>query len=116
MTIEEMQKKFTDEVGLPAINVVLRDKLLAGVVASGIPPRLMIGVGRYITKGIRPGDFLYAVLCNNLKQAILQADKDSFIALPDLVKWLHWEAPSESYGSEEKVHAWILRFKNQKEE
>lgn len=116
MTIQEMEKQFTDAVGLPPISVELRDKLLAGVVASGIPYRLMIGVGRYITKGIRPGDFLYAVLCNNLKQSILRADKDSFIALPDLVKWLHWEAPSESYGSEEKVHAWIGRFKNQEEE
>jgi hypothetical protein len=54
-----------------------------------------------------PGDFLEAVLCNNLKEAVGRADDTNLPALPSLVGWLYNFAPSSAWGSPEKVTSWL---------
>lgn len=71
-----------------------------------IPDRMMPGIRRYIDDKIRPGDFLQAVICNNLKKAVFLADIENLENLPAFVAYFHWNAPSECHGSEEKMKAW----------
>ena len=62
---------------------------------------LVDGVQRYLEHGIRPGDFLTAVLCNDLKEACGRADFTNRYLLFDIVNWLYNEAPLGSWGSPE---------------
>lgn len=61
----------------------------------------------YFERGIPQGSFFTAVLENDLRGAIGAADQYNRRLLFDWVAWLYWEAPSESWGSPEKVAAWI---------
>ena len=72
-----------------------------------IPDYMRGGLQRYFEQGIPPGDFLMAVLENNLQEAFLRADDTNKNIIGDYVRWLYWEAPGNSWGSPEKVQAWI---------
>ena len=71
-----------------------------------LPEHLQDGMKRYVEDGIQAGHFLTAVLSNDLLGAVSRADPKSLEALPDIVRWLHWEIPSSAWGSEEKVKNW----------
>jgi len=75
-----------------------------------IPERMMPGITRYIEQGIRPGKFLTAVICNNLKEAVWQADDENIRNLPAYVTYFHNEAPSACWGSKEAMDQWIASF------
>lgn len=70
------------------------------------PVSLRGGLERWITKGIMPGDFLKAVLENNLSKAIGRADETNIKYLPGIVTWLYNRAPSACWGSRERVQGW----------
>ena len=53
--------------------------------------------------------YLMRVLCNDLKGAVQTADDDNLVAIPALINWLHNYASPASYGSLEKVQAWLNR-------
>jgi hypothetical protein len=72
-----------------------------------LPPHLQGGVRRYIEKGIPPGDFLTAVITNDLFLAISHADSTSLAALPDIVRFFYNESPSGCWGTPEKMKAWM---------
>ena len=72
-----------------------------------LPTALQGGMKRYIEDGIAPGHFLTAVLKNNLFEAVMRADADNLKELPNIVKWMHWEIPSNAHGSIIKVKEWI---------
>ena len=76
-----------------------------------LPNGLQDGMQRYIEYGILPGHFLTAVLENNLSNAVMRADVNNLKELPNIVKWMHWEIPSDAHGSEIAVKAWIDKFK-----
>ena len=71
-----------------------------------IPDYMMGGLERYINHGIMPGHFLTAVLENDLKEAVSQADDNNMKNIPAYMGYLYNEAPSGCYGSPEKVKAW----------
>jgi hypothetical protein len=71
-----------------------------------IPERMRGGIERYISHGITPGDFLTAVIRNDLKEACGRADDENRYLLWDYVKFFYNEAPSECWGSEAKMSAW----------
>jgi len=57
-----------------------------------------------------PGDFVRAVLENDLVRAFALADQDSTAAMQRIAAWLYWEAPARSYGhwgSPEAVKRWL---------
>jgi hypothetical protein len=62
---------------------------------------------KYIQHGLHPGGFLSAVLNNDLKHAVLDADEENFLNLQYLCKWLYNYAPETCYGSPEKVKKWM---------
>lgn len=60
----------------------------------------------WIEYGHMPGDFLRAVLENDLSEACGRADLFNRRKLYEYVVWLYNEAPSKCWGSREKVKAW----------
>ena len=74
---------------------------------NNLIPDYMIGaIERWIERGIPPGDFLMAVLCNDLKEAVGRADVVNINLLPAYVSFFYNDAPSQCWGSHEKVLAW----------
>jgi hypothetical protein len=74
-----------------------------------IPPGMIGGLRRYIEHGIPPGHFMTAVLSNDLMEALKRADNENINRLPDYGMWLYNCAPTECYGSPQKVEAWIKK-------
>ena len=72
-----------------------------------IPDRMMGGIKRYIEDHVKPGDFLRAVICNNLKEAVGKADEENMENLPAFVAYFYNDAPSTCWGSEEKYKEWL---------
>jgi len=72
-----------------------------------VPEHLRGGLQRYIEQGIKPGDFLTAVLENDLMEAMGRGDLASLAGLFGLCGWLYNEAPAACHGSEAKVRKWI---------
>ena len=71
-----------------------------------LPEAMRGGAQRYIESGIAPGDFMSAVICNDLKEAIGRADSTNLPRLLDIVSFWYNEAPSNCWGSREKFLAW----------
>lgn len=75
-----------------------------------IPDHMMAGLARYIEHGSSVGDFLTAVLENDLSEACARADNENLANLPAYAAYLYNEAPPQCHGSREKVRAWIKQF------
>lgn len=61
----------------------------------------------YVVSGRRDtGDFLRAVLSNDLKGAVGRADSANETLLVGYVRWLYNWAPGGCWGSAERVEAW----------
>lgn len=76
----------------------------------GMLPRYMHeGLKRYLTDHVEPGDFLSAVLRNDLMDACARADETNQHLLWHYVYFLHNYAHPASYGSEAYFEAWIKR-------
>ena len=75
-----------------------------------IPETMMGGIRRYIDFGIAPGGFLYAVICNDLKEAVGCADSENLANLPAFVFYFYNDAPSKCWGSPEKAKVWMDGF------
>ncbi len=73
---------------------------------SMIPDYMRPGVETYVDDGIVPGDFLKAVLSNDLKEAAFHADHTNYLKLGDYAKFIYWHLPYACQGSREKVIAW----------
>jgi hypothetical protein len=63
-------------------------------------------VRRYIEHGIEPGSGWTLILSADLR-AVVAVDDDTREILPVLYRWLVNYAPSECWGSREKVREWI---------
>ncbi len=74
---------------------------------SLIPPHMRGAVVRYFDDGIPPGDFLSAVLCNDLREACARADETNRYLLFDYIKFFYSYAPSGSWGSPDNFETWI---------
>ena len=73
---------------------------------SMLPEHMRDGAEDYVERGIQPGHFLLAVLCNNLVDAVGYADTANRDAIATWGSWLHNEAPAKCWGSKEAVRAW----------
>lgn len=75
------------------------------------PPTMPIALAesleRYINERVETGGFLSAVLENNLREAVIRADLESARALPEIVKWLVYNAPWNCWGSVDRVQMWL---------
>jgi hypothetical protein len=74
-----------------------------------IRPDMVDALRRYVFRGVLPGDFLTAVLENNLQEAVGHADHDNIRAIPAWVSLIYNDCPSLCWGSREAVAAWPER-------
>ncbi len=73
-----------------------------------VPVDYMVGgVQRYIEHGILPGNFLTAVIRNDLRDACGYADENNQRALFEWVSWFRNEAPHDCWGSPIACTWWI---------
>jgi hypothetical protein len=61
----------------------------------------------YVKERVPPGDFLYAVLTNDLRESFGRADENNRAAMFEIVSWCCNELPSNCWGSRERVQAWL---------
>ncbi len=64
-------------------------------------------INDYIIQGVPPGDFLRAILANDLANAVAMADENNLHNLPAFVSYLYKHAPADCWGSYAKVGAWL---------
>lgn len=76
-----------------------------------VPVHMRDVLVNYIEKGWDPGEFLYAVLTNNLREAVGRADCFNIGQLPAYIYYLHNYAPADCWGTKEKVKAWLAKFR-----
>lgn len=72
-----------------------------------IPMRLKEGLIRYREEGVETGQFLRAVLENNLRYTILRADPESRACLKEILWWLGRFMPPNAWGDPFHVQEWI---------
>ena len=81
-----------------------------------IPERMMGGLTRYIEDGIPPGDFLTAVISNDLAEAVGRADDENIRNLPAYVGYLYNKAPTSCWGSPGQMKRWMKEKREEAEE
>lgn len=75
-----------------------------------IPEYMKGGLDRYVRLGIRPGDFLQAVLRNDFADAVLRADDFNRSYLHEYALLLNGGIiPADAWGSHEAVERWIAK-------
>ncbi len=79
------------------------------VVSARFPDRMRGPIVRYLVAGRRPGDFLQAVIRNDLRDAVSRADDDNQALLLAWVQLLYMHAPAGSWGSSAALEEWIER-------
>jgi hypothetical protein len=65
------------------------------------------GIMRYVEHGVPPGDFLTAVLSNDLMGAMGRADEENQRDLLEICQFVHMEIPGVCHGSLEKMKEWV---------
>lgn len=79
---------------------------LKSAAESRLPARMAQAIIRYVDQGCSVGDFLTAVLDNNLREAIGRADDWNRDNLYQYVAILWQYAPAGCWGSPEKRKSW----------
>lgn len=72
-----------------------------------VPTNLVYGMVRYIMHGSVVGDFLTAVITNDLGKAMAHADDQSLKAIRTVYGVFYNLAPIGCFGSEEKMRLWM---------
>lgn len=72
-----------------------------------IPGYMEDGLRRYVEDHKKPGDFLSAVISNDLYAACERADGTNVELLHVYVAFLYNEAPGNCWGSREQLDAWV---------
>lgn len=76
---------------------------------SMVPEHIREGLTAYVERGRPTGDFLAAVLGNDLFDAARLADAMNARYLTRIALFLIWHAPHGAIGSAERVRGWIER-------
>ena len=76
-----------------------------------IRENMMEAIQRYIVEKIPPGDFLVAVIDNDLREAVSRADDENLENLPAFIGYFYNEAPGACWGSPERRKAWLAERK-----
>lgn len=74
---------------------------------GGVPERMRPGIIRYVEQGVIPGEFLTAVITNDLKNAVLRADDENVNLLLEYVKFFYNWVPAACWGSQANMAGWI---------
>lgn len=84
------------------------DEATVQLMRTAVPAHLLPGLDAYVAQRVCPGDFLVAVLENNLREAVLRAaDETTRRSLFGLVIYLSNCVPAPCWGSPTKVRDWL---------
>lgn len=83
------------------------EEIQEALLKTNIPLYMHDGIARYLVNRVAPGGFLSAVISNDLRRACEKADSTNQHLLHEYVKFFYNDAPSQSWGSEEKFNAWL---------
>ena len=72
-----------------------------------IPPNTQSQIDEYVKQKCPPGSFVYAVLTNNLVNAVAKADDVNILYLRDIILYVYNDIPSACWGSREAVEEWL---------
>jgi len=79
---------------------------------SKLPEHMQPAAMRYIEHGVKPGDFMFAVLTNNLVAAFSYADAANKRYIYKWVEWLMADCPEDAWGSKDKVFTYMRKTQN----
>lgn len=83
---------------------------ITAMTTHGIPERMQGALIRYFDKRIPPGDFLQAVLSNDLIESFGRADYENATQMRAYILWLYNEVPGRAngaWGSRQAVKNWL---------
>jgi hypothetical protein len=83
--------------------------VIADIDYSKLPENVRYPVRAYIESGREPGDFLTAVICNDLHHALSFADHDNLAKLKTIVQFFYTQAPTFCWGDAKKFAFWTDR-------
>jgi hypothetical protein len=86
----------------------IRGVIWLGPDPSLCPARVQSSLEAYV-RGLPPGDFVRAVLSNDLNEAIARADDVNIHALPHIVAYCRERLPAVAWGSSERVNRWLSK-------
>jgi len=72
-----------------------------------ITPWIKESLDEYAANGRPTGGFLYAVLSNDLMEAVGRADETNRFLLFDICSYIYNHMPISCHGSREKVDNWL---------
>ena len=84
----------------------IKENMEHGFKEFDIPAYMQGAIERYIMKGVIPGDFLVGVISNDLKKAVWHSDSTNSKLLRNYVMFFYNNAPSECWGSLNKIVLW----------
>jgi len=75
-------------------------------IINKIKPSTLMAIERYVLRGADVGDFMTAVIENNLREAIGRADYENLAAIQQIVQLFYNYCPGNCWGSKENRLAW----------
>ena len=69
-------------------------------------PAMEPGLKIYLETGQLPGDFLQALLSNNLIDVFARADTTNYKLIQDWCWWIHGEFPDNAWGDKATMMSW----------
>lgn len=72
-----------------------------------IPEHMQQALLRYVTEGVQPGDFLTAVIRNDLRNAVMRADEENLPLIKLYLLWFYNVAPQGCHGSFDMMEQWM---------
>ena len=90
--------------------MTLTQRAIEALSEYNIPAHMRGAIIRYLNNGISPGDFLTAVINNDLSEAVGRADDQNIHLLPNYIKWFYNHAPSGSWGRASATKDWYERL------
>lgn len=78
-------------------------------ILARIPDITLQTIERYVQRGVYTGDFLQAVISNDLREAVGRADDGNLRALHEIVKVFYNYCPGQCWGNREAYKNWVDR-------
>lgn len=72
-----------------------------------IPSDTLASLRGYRDEKLNTGEFLRAVLANDLFEALAKADPENLAAIRTILSWVYNSMPSHAWGSYQKVDDWL---------
>jgi hypothetical protein len=75
-----------------------------------IPQHMHGAIQDYVERGLLDDDFLEAIVCNDLRNAVLYADHINVKQLDMYVRFFLYYCPAECWGNVDKVADWMSKY------